>query len=134
MSEVAFVLAQATRAFPPFELSLGSFGAFPSLARPQVVWAGVGGGAAELRALMQAVERACAGIGFAGEERETIPHLTLARLARKAPATSLVSALGAERLPADVASAVREVVLYRSELLAGGPRYTRMAAFPLGDT
>jgi len=62
----------------PFTLRVAGVGAFPSLARPRVLWVGVA--APVLPALAAAVERACRDQGFALEARAFRPHLTLGRV------------------------------------------------------
>jgi len=56
----------------------------------RVVWAGVEHGAAELGALAMGLEQALAGGGFHFDQRAYVPHITLLRNARRAPATASV--------------------------------------------
>jgi 2'-5' RNA ligase len=93
-----------------------------------VLWVGVrelGPGSA-LTALAGAVEAAARAAGFDAETRPFRPHLTIARSGRS----------GRPRFPGgefegNAIVHAGELVLYRSELLPAGARYTRLDAFPL---
>jgi 2'-5' RNA ligase len=68
----------------PFEVGLGGIGAFPSLARPRVVWLGIERHPA-LELLANDVERALQPFGFEAELRPFQPHITLGRAKQGAP-------------------------------------------------
>jgi 2'-5' RNA ligase len=113
---------------PPFDLSVGSVGAFPSLNRPRVIWVGVTAPAV-LSNLYRNIELAAARLGYPPEERPFSPHLTLGRAARNASPAELqqigqalrgynIGFLGAVHIPA--------VHLYKSDLSPAGARYTKL--------
>jgi len=120
---------EAVRPFPPFRFGLGALGRFPPGGRPRVLWVGVRElpEAGRLAGLAANLERAARERGFAPEGRAFSPHLTLARAVRGQRAQA----------PADDAHGideqvdVRRVVLFRSELLPAGARYTALDAFAL---
>lgn len=62
----------------PFEVGLTGTGAFPSLARPRVIWAGVRA-APPLTALAARLEDALAAGGYPPDRRPSRPHVTVAR-------------------------------------------------------
>jgi 2'-5' RNA ligase len=99
---------------PPFELTLGELGAFPSLRRPQVVFFRVGP-QPPLEALASAVERAVVQVGFAADTRPFRPHLTLgrARRGKHVPVTAPVTPPGDSQV-------VDEIVLFQSQLAHSG--------------
>ncbi len=73
------------------------------------------------------------GVGFAPEERQYSPHLTLARVPqppRPGTAERVSQALEAVE-PPRAEFEVREIVLIRSRLQSGGAVYERLAGFPL---
>jgi 2'-5' RNA ligase len=121
-------LASATA---PFTLEVAGIGAFPSLARPRVVWIGVA--APVLAALAADVEDACRAEGFPAEDRPLRPHVTLGRVRasnrRGVPELGFLARDGERRLGT---SPVTDLVLFRSELGAGGARHTPLATLPLG--
>lgn len=76
-------LASAVRPVRPFDVGLGGVGAFPSMARPRVVWLGVERHPA-LELLANDVEKALMALDFEPELRPFHPHLTLGRAERSA--------------------------------------------------
>ena len=59
----------------------------------RIVWAGMGHCPGELQALAAGLERALAPEGFHSDRRPYIPHITLLRDARRAPATASMQAI-----------------------------------------
>lgn len=119
------------RAFP-FEVMRA--GCFPNARRPRVIWVGVDEPTGALQALQRAIEAAVAPLGYPGEPHAFQPHLTLGRAARDVKPADL------HRLGDAVASArigllghvhAEEVVLFQSDLAAGGSIYTALARLPL---
>jgi RNA 2',3'-cyclic 3'-phosphodiesterase len=111
----------------PFDLTLSGAGAFPGLSRASVLWIGTGEGTPRLETLAGEVEDAVRRAGIAPDPKPFHPHLTIARLRIPADARRYLDALAA----IDVRLPVYEVVLFRSALGAGAPRYERIAAIPL---
>lgn len=120
----------------PIELTLTELGAFPSLRKPLVVWAGVTAPPA-LVELNAKVEAAMQALGFEAEPRPFLPHLTLARLqrsARFADPHRVGDLIAAAHL--QPASGVADTLtLFRSQLKPGGAVYNPLHQFKLsGDT
>ena len=112
---------------PPFPLRLGGWGAFPRPARASVLWLGVRAGEEPLRRLAERVEDAVAAAGLPRERRPFAAHLTLTRLRQPQDVRPLL-----DRLPDfEAALTVHELVLYRSALGQGPPRYDAVARIPL---
>ena len=78
---VAIALANAATGAAAFDVVLSGFGAFPSLSRPNIFWVGVQAGA-ELARLYRRIDAAYVPLGFAADDRDFRPHITVAR-ARK---------------------------------------------------
>lgn len=114
-----------------FPLPICGFGAFPTPARPRVVWVGCEG-IAPLEILQHEVELAMQRSGFPAEARPFRPHLTLGRVKRGARSASLAG-LGAEleRLEFTAEPLVASVDLMQSRLSPGGARYERLHAVEL---
>jgi 2'-5' RNA ligase len=123
-------LARATASCSSFSLVIERLGAFPSLSRPRVLWAGVGEGAGAAGALAGLVEAALAPLGFPGQTRAFSAHVTLGRVRTPRADRSLAEAL--DRGGVFGRQPVDRVSLMRSELSPRGARYTELAAFPLG--
>jgi 2'-5' RNA ligase len=77
---VCRALDQVASATAPFDATVTGFGAFPTIRRPRVLWAGVHA-TPELRCLKQDLEWGLAELGFEKETRAFHPHLTLGRAA-----------------------------------------------------
>jgi 2'-5' RNA ligase len=135
-------LADVAATQAPFALALRGVGAFPSLAHPSVLWIGVD--APALVTLAAAVNGAAAAEGFAAEARAFRPHLTLGRVRRGDRRHRRGSDRERDTVPAalrtllDGAHAtsfgrvdVAEMILFRSDLGAGGARHTALGRYPL---
>jgi 2'-5' RNA ligase len=115
-----------------FSARIGGLRTFPPSKRPRVVVLDVGPETA-LAGLAAAVERAVRRAGFDAEERPFRPHLTLGRVARRsrrAPAANFPDTADLEASEG-MSFEVTESVLFQSELLSSGARYTALERFPL---
>lgn len=130
IDRITQAMTDATKRTTPFHLETESLGAFPNLKRVQVVWVGLGGEVDKLKQLQQLVENNLAQLGFAAEQRQFKPHLTLARLDREAKPSER------QRLGELIASINLEMVgkievdsinLIRSQLTREGAIYTRIS-------
>jgi 2'-5' RNA ligase len=125
---IAAAMATVAERTPPFELAVRGLGAFPTPARPRVVWVGLEP-AAPLAALAGDLDARLATLGFAREARRFAAHVTLGRVreTRRNPALSTALARSAEcgRLP------VNRVSLMRSELHPRSARYTELTSVVL---
>lgn len=112
-----------------FSLSFGNLGAFPNARRARVLWLGVEEGAAELIDLAKVAEEAARAAGFAPDGKAFVPHLTLSRMNRPLHLEPLLQS----STRCDVAMTVRDVVLYRSHLEGGPPRYQVLRRWTLQE-
>jgi 2'-5' RNA ligase len=126
VNPLSIELDRAARGHPRLKLMLSDCGAFPNVKRPRVIWAGLSGDVGELTGLAASIEKACALCGIPEEKRPFSSHITLGRLK-----TPTVVDLGIGSL-AGMFSA-NEVLLYQSELLPSGARYTVLHRSSLGD-
>ncbi|HTR49225.1 MAG TPA: RNA 2',3'-cyclic phosphodiesterase [Kofleriaceae bacterium] len=116
-------LAGACAGVQPFRFRSARLGAFASLERANVVWAGVEDGAT-LGELAKRVESALAALGFATEARPFHAHVTLARLREPRPVRELVLPL-AEQMFAE--TRVDAITLFESETKPSGGVYHELA-------
>jgi 2'-5' RNA ligase len=128
--EDALSTAVTDAGVPPFELSVGGFGVFPSIDYISVVWAGVREGGPELTRLHEAVERETTAIGFDPTDHDFTPHVTLARM-DDARGKEAVQRIVREADPTVGRLTVTEVRLTESTLTDDGPEYETVARFPL---
>ena len=125
-------LGGAVRGVRPFTVGLGGIGAFPSLAKPRVVWVGIERHPA-LELLAHDVERALMALAFEPELRPFSPHITLGRAERSArPATFKPLPDLAAGVAYEGTTTVESVDLMQSTLGPGGAAYTVLSRAPLG--
>jgi 2'-5' RNA ligase len=106
----------------PFKVRAARLGAFPSLDKASVVWAGVDE-AAVIGELAKRVEDACVRLGWPAEQRGFHAHITLARLAKTRAISDLVLPLS-EQMFSD--SRVDGVTLFESETKPSGSVYREL--------
>ncbi|MEM6797926.1 MAG: RNA 2',3'-cyclic phosphodiesterase [Planctomycetota bacterium] len=122
-------VAEATA---PFSLRSVGAGAFPSTNRPRTLWIGVGRGGDELRALHAATESALDDLGFRGENRRYVPHLTIGKTIRAGSVAAELSPLIEANTHFDAGGTVVDrITVFASELHADGPAYHALARCPL---
>lgn len=112
---------------PPLELEARGLGAFPTIRRPRVLWAGIVVGVPRLVTLAAAVERALVPLGFPPEARPFQAHLTLGRVRSPRDAGALAKAIEAEGAVALGAWTASEVVLYQSHLKPTGAVHEKVS-------
>ena len=118
---------------PLFGLRLRGVGAFPNGRRPKTVYAGIGDGAAELRAIHAALQAPLLELGVTRqEERAYTPHLTLGRVRGESAADKLAEELPKFQAWDGGASAIGELTLFTSELRRGVPEYAAVSRALLG--
>ena len=100
---------------PQFEVSFGEVGAFDSWDDPQVVWVGVGSGAAGLAALADALRASAEGRPFSA-------HLTIGRR-RSGTGWERLRAAALQAGSLESCQTVDRVVLFESRLTLRGPTY-----------
>ncbi|HEY6972102.1 MAG TPA: RNA 2',3'-cyclic phosphodiesterase, partial [Candidatus Angelobacter sp.] len=126
--------ALATVKARPFDVVFKDIGFFPTPRSARVFWAGVNASDA-LPQLASAVEDAVEKLGIPREKRAYHAHLTLARApegsASKHCFRLLQEKLSAEEPPQFGTMSAQEFFLYRSQIMRGGARYTKLQRFPL---
>ena len=115
----------------PFELHVRAVGAFPSPARPRVVWAGVEDPSGQLHTVQAACEIAATSIGLEPEQHAFKPHITLGRLRNRGPQQNLTDALNGEATFDGGDFMPRAVSLFLSNLTPQGANYHRLFDFPI---
>ncbi len=129
--EIETQMQEITPRFAPPTVTLGLPGVFPNPNRPRVLWLSVQDSQGTLISLMQAIDTRMIPLGFPGEKKQAIPHLTLARFKSARDNRKLKQKLRAGPAVATVPFTVDSVKLMQSELTPEGPNYTVIGDFPL---
>ena len=132
-AQLVDVLGVVARGHAAVRVAVSGVGAFPSLARPRVVWAGVEA-TTRLELLQHDVEAACAAQGFEVEGRAFRPHVTLGRVrpgSDAAAARALADSVLRTTLSAE--TVVPTLDLMHSTLMPGGARHEAVARLPFRE-
>ncbi|MCU0561620.1 MAG: RNA 2',3'-cyclic phosphodiesterase [Desulfobacterales bacterium] len=132
VESIGRALAAAARAHAPMSLTAVGLGVFPGVRRPRVIWAGIAERGDALGGLQREIDARLSGLGFPAEAGRFRGHLTIGRFVAERSPGPVAEALKQFAGQAAGSFAVREVVLFRSDLLPEGPRYTPLARTPLG--
>ena len=115
----------------PGEIEVEGLGAFPSLARPRVIWAGVSDPSGILTPVHRRLDTALAAFGAKREPKKYVPHVTVARVRGPFDGAELERRIAREEDLWFGTERVRSVALLMSELDRGGPpRYTALGHYP----
>ena len=131
-SLVNVIDAEALR-HTPFELTIGTLGAFPNKNRPRIVWVGVQA-PAMLNELQHGLDRETNRLGYSSDDRGFSPHLTLGRTSQHANAAEskqIADAINAAVVGEIGRVSVESLHLFRSDLQPGGAIYTNLHSAPL---
>ncbi|MDE2180518.1 MAG: RNA 2',3'-cyclic phosphodiesterase [candidate division NC10 bacterium] len=125
-------IAAATAGCGPVRLVFQGLGAFPSPRAARVVWIGLSHGAEALAELQARIEAKLESLGFAREARPFTAHLTLGRVRGPAHREQLARALAGASAEMLGDMLLDRIELMKSDLSAGGARYSILQSFPLG--
>jgi 2'-5' RNA ligase len=129
-TDLASELARNLAGFGQFQISLAGVGGFPSLKRARVIWIGGGEGCDRMSELAPLVEKACLDRGFGEADKPFSCHLTIGRVKYPKGHEKLVSFIESLNFKSPLFN-IGEVVIFKSDLLPAGPKYTRLETIPL---
>jgi RNA 2',3'-cyclic 3'-phosphodiesterase len=114
---------------PVIGVGIKGLGAFPTLKRPRVIWAGCQDSKDRLPPLVAQLEDVLQPLGFAKEKRVFSPHLTLGRVRSNDRIADLVAAVK-EKIDVTGPSFVADnAVLFESVLSPSGAQYSEIFRF-----
>jgi 2'-5' RNA ligase len=128
---VCKAVTAAAAMIEPFDLTARGAGAFPTAHRPRTLWLGAGQGGDSMVALQHAIERSLKKLGYRGEDRRYVPHITLGRAGRHGRPPSLATELAALADFDAGSMLVDEVTVFSSTLTREGSEYRVLAHAPL---
>lgn len=132
--DVCQAAERATADLSEFTLEARGVGAFPRAKAPRTLWIGAGEGAEAMEALYDALDLELKPLGFRGENRRFVPHLTIGRVGRISPAESASLAAALEELNEYEAGIqmIDEVSIFGSRLRREGPEYVELGSAQFG--
>jgi 2'-5' RNA ligase len=123
-------IAAAIAGIAPFKFKTARLGAFPSLDKSTVVWAGIEdpGGIGELA---KRIEAATIELGFPAETRPFHPHVTLGRVRETRLLREVVLPMSEQMFSASTADSV---ILFESETKSSSSAYKEISKIALKTT
>ena len=135
LNTVCKAVEEASLPFSSFELRLEGVGAFPSPARPRVLWASLtAADLTPLTALQKAIVQRVTDAGYRPDDQRFTPHVTLGRIRadrRGQNSPDLTTILQPYLTWSAGIVHVGEVVTFASTLTPEGPAYAQLARAPL---
>ncbi len=108
---------------PAMKFEITGTGCFPKKTRPRILWLGINGDLTPLQHLVRNINDALDPLGYPKEEKEYVPHLTLARIKYPQKNTPDISSfLNTEYEP--IKLQINKIHFMRSELFFNGSVYT----------
>ena len=131
VDEINMAIDEATQGMSPFHLELKDLGVFPNLNKVNIIWVDTKGDLDKLTYLQKQIESNMEQLGFAREDRDFTPHLTIGRV-RDYVSPDDRKKIGQVLSQTAFASAqvitVNSVNLMKSQLTNTGAIYTRLYA------
>ena len=134
VGELTDAVRRACASFAPIPLHAGRIGFFPQARVPRVIWVWVHDDWGHLTRLQQAATSVTSMFTKEPEEKGFTGHLTIARAQGLKPAPARILGEAALEMTNRVFGdwTAESVEIKRSELSAGGSRYSTLAELPLG--
>jgi len=129
IDDVNQALEDLAQNIKPFETELTETGAFPSIDRPQILWAGLKDDQQQIADLAASLENKLGMIGFKKEQKKFSPHITIGRIRTPRNLKALSQELSGYSLPTGISQSIQEVILVKSTLTSTGPIYEKLKTF-----
>ena len=129
---IAQGVQEVCQIYGPFDMSLKGIGCFPNRRSPRVLWLGLDGDLEPMSDFRDALQGHLTGFGIKEEKRKFKPHLTLARFRKPKKMDLKEDQLLSkyENISSSVC-ALKELILFKSDLKPTGAVYTKVEAWPL---
>lgn len=130
VKEIEAAMEKALKGFPQFDADIAGIGAFPGRNHARVIWLCIKDGMEQMKRLMEVIDAGLSKIGFE-QEKEHIPHVTLARVRSGRNKADLIKMLEKLEQTQIGRMRVKEVTLVKSELSRNGPVYEEVYSVKL---
>lgn len=132
INEVKNVLDGVVEKYSTINLEVDGTGCFPSKDRPRVLWLGIDEQITQLQEFVGEINKSLGKIGFPIEEKEFIPHITLARVKYPPKDTpDITDYLNTHYAP--IRFNISRIRFMSSELFPNGPIYSILGTHFLGN-
>lgn len=131
LKEIEKKIEEIAKRHSSFSVAIDTFGIFPNLRSPRVLWVGSKEGTPEGDSFAQTLEETLEALGFKKEERPFKPHLTLARLRSLLNEKALSEFAEKYELPWKEILPCQTLIHYQSTLTPKGALYEPLYAVPL---
>lgn len=130
IQDIVSTIEDALQPVAPFDVTYEGLGCFPDAKRPRVIWVGCTDEDGALEELKKFLDRDLLPYGFAQEEREFHPHITLGRVKSWRGLENLTPLLQSLTFQPQ-STRCREVLLMKSVLKPTGSEYSLLQKFSL---
>jgi 2'-5' RNA ligase len=124
VGKIQDILEELLLIYSPFEMTISTFGGFPNLKNPRVLFIGLSENHGLIR-LQSEIEERLEALGFKKERRIFTPHITVGRIKGRARSK------GALHFPNNTPFLITQIAVMRSELSPHGSKYTPLSVFRL---
>lgn len=122
LKEIEAAMEKALKDFPQFDADIAGISAFPDRNYARVIWLCIKDVMEQMKKLMEVIDAGLSEIGFE-QEKEHIPHITLARVRSGRNKAELIRLLEKLEQTQIGRMRVKEVMLVKSVLSKAGPVY-----------
>jgi 2'-5' RNA ligase len=123
ISEIEKILEATAKEFAKFEFQLSELGAFPKITSPRVIWVNAQEPIGIIKKIVSQLEEKLEKLGFAKEDREFTPHITIGRVRSSRGRIYLKDKLETTKISSAIIQQVDKITLFKSTLTPSGPIY-----------
>ena len=137
LPEIIQIIEGAAKNNKTFQASLSSYGVFPKIEFPRVIWVAVNKGDNETKKLAEELENGLEQIGIPKEEKAFSSHITIGRVKSQLNKEKLVKALkesGNYFEGENTGFDINKITLFKSTLNVSGPAYDILKEVSLTTT
>lgn len=124
------LISTIAKKYPKQNLQFDKWLAFPERGPVRIVALGSSRPLEEIKLIAQELDKGCVELGSASEDRDFVPHITLARVKDDHSHGELRKIINNLPNP-EVSLSANALILYRSHLKPEGAEYEKLSAYPL---
>jgi RNA 2',3'-cyclic 3'-phosphodiesterase len=129
VAPIRAILDECAAGIKPFQLTVNSIGAFPTMDRPNIIWLGIKDEANILEKIARAIDEKVSALGLPKEDRPFTPHITIGRT--RAGSHQALSQILKSAVTPNETFEVTALTFFQSTLASWGPTYYPHFTSPL---